>query len=96
MGPHAFNKSGAAGKKADRTTLFKSLQNPAKPKKSGVEPHKVDSLTNRLRKMNEKLAKPERDVLRAKRERKQRSRYQAGKLTIGAPGKSFGTRMRKR
>lgn len=96
MGPNAFNKKSGAGKKMDRSTLFTSLQKPAKPGKSGIEPHKADSLTNRLRKMGEKIGKPERDVLRAKRERKQRSRYQAGKLTKDAPSKSFGTRLRSR
>jgi len=93
-GPRPFNKPGA-GKKADRSTLFKSLEKPSK-RASLSEPHAASSIENRMRKMREKLAKPERDVLRAKRERKQRSRYQAGKLTVGAPKKSLGTRLRKR
>ncbi|MGE3483184.1 MAG: hypothetical protein AB7L09_00245 [Nitrospira sp.] len=63
---------------------------------SGIEPHRVDSLTNRLRKTTEKLNPPERDVLRAKRERKQRSRYQANKLLAIKPQKSMGSRLRKR
>ena len=60
------------------------------------EPNKSDRVANRLRNTMEKLSKPERDVFRAKRERKQRSRYQARKLVKGAPRKSFGSRFRKR
>lgn len=92
LGPLAFAK---CGKKHNRS---KNLFSPIKRtplKKSGLQPHKVDSFTNRMRKIGERAAPPERDILRAKRERKQRSRYQANKLTGGA-NKVFGSRMRNR
>lgn len=62
----------------------------------GVQPHKADRLSNRLRKSQERIEKPTRDVLRARRERKQRSRYQTKKLVVGAPRKTLGMRMRSR
>jgi len=84
----------------EESSLFKSRVKPLPKAKSGVgglmEPHKVDRITNNMRKTMERIDKPERDVFRAKRERKQRSRYAARKLVAGAPRKSFGTRFRVR
>jgi hypothetical protein len=81
--------------------LFKSATKPLPAPKfkvstGALEPHKVDRVSNSLRKTIERIDKPERDIMRAKRERKQRSRYQARKLVRDAPRKSFGTRLRNR
>jgi len=74
--------------------LFKSSVKPLPAPRSdtGIKPHKADGLTNRLRKMLS--GGDERNILRAKRERDQRRRYQ--RKVKDAPRKSFGTRLRKR
>ena len=63
---------------------------------AGLQPHKADRITNRLRKSQERLDKPARDVLRARRDRQERSRYQTTKATAGKPIKHLGSRLRMR
>lgn len=92
ISPTSFAKS---GDKRKQRGLFTSLVQ-TKPRKSGLEPHKVDRITNRLRNMGDRIDKKDRDVNRAKRERKQRSRYQAKKLLTVTPQKSLGTKFRAR
>lgn len=90
--PTPFNRQGKKHEKGKK--MFSAIKRP-RAKSGGLQPHKADGLTNRLRKMRERINKPSRDVFRAKRERKQRSRYQANKLTT-TPRKVLGTRFRKR
>jgi len=80
------------------TPLIVTIQKNLKPKlrSGGLEPNKVDRITNCMRRSAEKLAKPTASVLRSRRERKARSRYQATKLVKGVPKKSLGTRLRTR
>jgi hypothetical protein len=73
--------------------LFKSSTPRPPLPKSAVQPHKADRLTNRARKMGDFLTT--RNLLRARRERKQRDRDHA-KSPAGAPEKRLGTRLRKR
>jgi len=83
------------------SALFKSMVKPLpKAKAAGgfSEPFAADRLTNRMRKADERVGadSQRKFMLRARRERKQRSRYQAGKLTTSKPRKTFGTRLRVR
>ena len=93
LSPTSFSKS---GKKDEKSKGLFPVVKRAPLRRSGLEPNKVDGATNRIRKSEERLNPPERDVLRAKRERKQRSRYQANKLLVIKPQKTLGTRLRKR
>lgn len=94
----------------DESALFQSrLPKPRKPRKPtnkdkgpgdklrhpGVEPFKLSSADNSVRNTEEKLNKPGREFMRARRARKERARYQATKRT-GTPRKSLGTRLRLR
>jgi hypothetical protein len=83
------------------SSLFKSMVKPlpkAKTPGGHSEPFSADRITNRLRKADERVGadSQRKYMLRARRERKQRSRYQASKLTIGKPRKSLGSRFRQR
>lgn len=99
LSPMSFSK---VGKRKQPKNLFMSLMkkakpnNKPKPKRSGLQPHQVDRITNRLRNFADRIDKKDRDVFRAKRERKQRDRYNATKDLVSMPQKSFGTRMRQR
>ena len=97
LSPTPFAKSGSK-KKKKCISLFVSLQDKLKPQRrsGGLEPHKADRISNRLRRAAEKVSKPTASVLRSRRERKARSRYQAIKLVQGVPKKSLGTRLRTR
>jgi hypothetical protein len=67
-----------------------------KPKlKDGVEPHKRSAIERIERRVREKIAPLSRNVLRAKRERKARSRYQTLK-NVKTPRKVLGSRLRTR
>ena len=63
--------------------------------KDGVEPHKRGALDRIDRRVREKMAPLSRDILRAKRERKARSRYQTLK-DVKVPRKVLGSRLRTR
>jgi len=96
LSPLAFAKT---GKKPDKQGIFLSLQvrtKPLKPRASGLEPHRVDRVTNRLRNLNDKIDKPVRNKLRARRERAQRSRYHSYKGVSSTPRKLLGTKFRTR
>jgi len=68
---------------------------PRPKMKDGVEPHKRGAMDRIDRRVREKLVPLSRDVLRAKRERKARSRYQTLK-NVKAPRKVLGSRLRTR
>lgn len=87
-----FNKSNKKDEKGKG--MFSAIKRP-KPGKTGLQPHKADSLTNRLRRSTEGLKMLDRNVRRAARERKQRDRHHATKLT-GKPENRLGTQFRKR
>lgn len=76
--------------------LYQSSVKSLPAPKDGIQPHEASKIDNRMRKMRERFDKPQRDILRAKRERDQRSRYQSHKLTQGVPRKILGMRFRKR
>lgn len=58
--------------------------------------HRRDPISRIIRRVREKGTPLTRDVLRARRERKQRSRYQASKLLVRPPRKLLSTRLRIR
>jgi hypothetical protein len=67
-----------------------------KPKlKDGVEPHKRGIMDRIERRVREKVTPLSRNVLRARRERKARDRYQTLK-NVKTPRKVLGSRIRKR
>lgn len=63
--------------------------------KDGIEPYKRDPIERIERRIREKYVPLTRDVLRARRERKARSRYQTLKNVI-PPRKVLGSRLRSR
>ena len=63
--------------------------------KDGVEPHKRSSVERMERRVAEKLTPMSRDVFRARRERKARSRYHTLK-NVKTPRKVLGSRLRTR
>jgi hypothetical protein len=67
---------------------------PIKPRKSVIEPHKADGVTNAARRMGDFATS--RSIFRAARERKQRSRDHARKGVVDIPRKLLGTRFRMR
>lgn len=88
-----FNRSSKKAEKGKK--LFTPIKRPPL-KKTGIQPHKADSIENRMRRSSEGLKMLDRNVFRAKRERKQRDRYNANKLTKKKPEKRLGTWFRKR
>lgn len=87
-----FNRSSKKDEKGKR--LFSPIKRPPL-RKAGLQPHRADSIENRMRRSSEGLKMLDRNVFRAKRERKQRDRYNATKLTK-KPDKRLGTWFRKR
>ena len=78
------------------SNLFQSSVKPVpKPKAAGLKPYASSAIDLAGRKLREKLNPPERDIFRAKRERKARSRYHTLKSVIAPPRKALGSRMRK-
>lgn len=81
------------------TGLFKSLfRRPAlkKQEKNGIEPNKRDLFSRLERRLREKAIPTARDIFRARRERKARSRYYSLRGAMLPPRKIFGTRFRLR
>jgi hypothetical protein len=87
-----FNRSNKKDEKGKG--LFTAIKR-SPLKSSGLQPHKADGIENRMRRSSEGLKMLDRNVFRAKRERKQRDRYNATKLTK-KPEKRLGTWFRKR
>lgn len=58
--------------------------------------HRRDAISRIERRVRESGTPLTRDILRARRERKARSRYQATKTLIAPPRKTLSTRMRVR
>lgn len=86
----------AASKKDEKGKgLFTAIDRPPLGK-TGLQPHKADSLSNRARRSVEGVSMLDRNVFRAKRERKARDRHHANKLLTVKPQKVLGSRLRKR
>lgn len=88
-----FNRSNKKDEKGKR--LFSAIKRPAL-RKPGLQPHKADGITNRLRRSSEGLKMLDRNVFRAKRERKERSRHHSKKNLLVKPQKIMGSWVRKR
>lgn len=66
------------------------------PQRKGLQLHRRDPMSRIERRLREKLVPLSRNVLRAKRERKARSRYATLKQVSAPPRKVFSTRLRNR
>lgn len=66
------------------------------PQRKGLELHKRDMMSRLERRLREKIAPLTRNVLRARRERKARSRYATLNQVSAPPRKVFSSRLRNR
>lgn len=66
------------------------------PQRKGLQLHRRDMMSRIDRRMREKMVPLARNVLRARRERRARSRYQTLKQVSSPPREMFSTRFRKR
>jgi len=87
-----FAKAGK--KKEEKQRAFSGIKRPPL-RKGGVQPFRVDGVTNSLRKINSKIQKPKKDTFSTEYRRRERDLYQMHKRT-GKPTKTLGSRIRKR
>jgi len=90
-----FAKIGKKNKKGKSSSPFTAIKRPSL-RKGGIQPFKATSIENRTRRSAERINRPASAVLRARRERAQRSRYASHKLVQDIPRKILGKRLRKR